>query len=273
MLCQRPVPAAVHSLVLALACLLALVWAPAGARANGGDGMIFTPEDDGRISQFLTAGEVQQSKWSGDAELGYLSVSGNAPALSTHARARIVNDRPGWRHQFRAETVFNEAQDVEPSQLYRASQTTAYKLTPLNYLFEALRYDRNVSQGIRWRWSEVVGYGRQILHEEHLGAQLELGAGARQSRRTDLTSPQREPIGVLIGELNWDITKSTRFNEYAVVESGRSNTQLLSQSGLTMVLAGNVSMRVSYEVAHNSNVPVGVKKTDATSSVSFVYKF
>lgn len=269
-LAAAPTLARALAFVGALAC--ALLWAPAGASANGDEGMLFNPSE-GRISEYLKAGQVQQSQWSGDAELGSLTVSGNAPSLFTHARARVVNDRPGWRHQFRVEAIFSEAQDVEPSQLYRASQTTAYKLTPLNFLFEVVRYDRNVSQGIRWRWSEVGGYGRQLLHDKPFSLQLGLGAGARQTRRTDLDHPQREPIGVLIADFTWDISKAARLNEYAVVESGHTNTQVLSELALTLAVVGGISGRLSYEVTHNSSVPVGVKKTDVTSSVTLVYKF
>jgi len=265
MLLRRVLLCAVLLPTLALAC------APR-AQANGGEGAIFNPSE-GRISQWLSAGEVQESHWNSEAELGYLSVSGNAPSLSTYARARVVNDRPRWRHQFRAETIFSETQDTAASQQYRASQTSAYKLSPSNYLFEALRYDRNVSQGIRWPWSEVGGYGRQLLQAGDTSLVAEIGAGTRQTRRTDLADVQREPIGVLISELNWEFIKGSSFNEYVIVESGRTNTLVLSQTALTLSIQGNLSARLSYDVTHNSDVPAGVQRTDATSSVTLVYKF
>jgi putative salt-induced outer membrane protein len=260
-------------LVLALACALAcvLTGAPGRARADGGGEVIDLGE--GRISQWMNAGAQQESQWSGEAELGYLSVSGNAPSLAAHARTRIVNDRPRWRHQFRGEAIFSDTQDTAPSQQYRASQMSAYKVTPENYLFAALRYDRNVAQGIRWRWSEVGGYGRRVFNAGGASLLLEAGAGARQTRRTDVPTPQREPIGVLIAELDWAISEGSSFNEYAIAESGRFNTLTFSQTALTLRIQGNVSARLSYEVTHNTDVPAGVKHTDATSSVTLVYKF
>lgn len=249
------------------------VWFCLGAvaRAQGGPGFI-DPEAR-RGSAWAKAAPIEESRWRADAEFGYLATGGNTSTQTTHTRWRVQNDRPQWIHTFRAEaTIARTEEDASTVAEYRASQRSAYKLTAVDYLFEKLRYERNVAQGFHYLWSEVVGYGRRVYGSEAATVYLEAGPGARQTWLLDETV-QREALLVVSGEWNWNLTPTSTLNEFLVLEAGETNTYTNWTSALTVRINARFSGRFSYDVVHNSDVPEGIERTDTTTTVTLVFAF
>ena len=82
-----------------------------------------------------------------------------------------------------------------------------------------------------------------------------------------------ERILVFTGELNWDITLTSNFNEYATVEAGEDNIVTDSLTTLTLQVEDSFSARFAFEVVNNSKVPEGVEHIDTIISVTLVYTF
>ncbi len=101
---------------------------------------------------------------------------------------------------------------------------------------------------------------------------LEGGAGARQTRLLgdDL---EREGIAVVTGELAWNLSRTSNFNQLVFVEHGENNTLTESLSALTLSIGGGFSAKLSYEVTRNSDPPAGARDTDVTGTVTLVYAF
>lgn len=250
-----------------------LIWLNLGGVARGQGGADFVDPEARRGSAWARLPAIEESRWRGDAELGYLATSGNTETETTHTRWRIQNDRPDWIHAFRVEaTIARTEEDTSAVEEYRASQRSAYKLTAVDYLFEKLRYERNVAQGFHYRWSEAVGYGRRVHGSRAAAVYLEAGPGARQTRLLDETV-QREALLVVSGEWNWNITPTATLNELLVVEAGETNTHTNWTSALTMRINSRFSSRFSYDVVNNSAVPEGIERTDTTTTVTLVYAF
>ena len=254
--------------------LLGLVlWPGLGGQARAQGATDLVDPEARRGSAWARLPPTEESRWRGDAELGYLATSGNTETETTHTRWRIQNDRPHWIHAFRVEaTIARTEADASAVEEYRASQRSAYKLTRVDYLFEKLRYERNVAQGFHYRWSEVVGYGRRVYGSEAATVHLEAGPGARQTWLLDETV-QREAQLVVSGEWNWNITPTATLNEFLVVEAGETNTYTNWTSALTVRINSSFSSRFSYDVVNNSDVPDGIERTDSTTTVTLVYAF
>jgi len=245
-----------------------LLLAPAPAHAD--TGTVYDP--DARLGDWLKPEEARYSVWSGEIEFGALQTSGNSNTESAHLRSRVLNDRPLFRNSLRLEATYTDSGDKPPAEQYRATEKTALKLTEDDYLFEALRYDRSVVQGIHYRFTEVGGAGRRLYAQDKDYLLLELGAGARQTRRTDQRAVQREAIAVVQSELNSQWGAGSVFNAYAVVEYGERNTLAIFQAALTLRIQGSLSARFSYEVTANTSVPAGVEKVDRVESATLVYE-
>jgi putative salt-induced outer membrane protein len=225
-----------------------------------------------RARDWLRLRGAQGSVWRGDIELGYIGATGNANTISAHSRLRLQNDRPRWTHTFRYEIVFAEEESVTTTDLTRASQKSAYKLTADDYLFETVRYDRNPDSGYRYRFSEVLGYGRRVVRSETVKVFLEAGPGARQTRQPD-DALDGEAQVYISGELEWDISANANLNQLVVVEAAESNTVTDSLTALTARIDAAFSMKLSHSIVHNSTPGVDAAPTDSVTSVTLVYTF
>lgn len=80
---------------------------------------------------------------------------------------------------------------------------------------------------------------------------------------------------VFDGEVKYayKISETSRYNQNLLVESGKGNTYSKSETFLKLIVVGNLSAKIGYEVKHNSDVSVGVEKTDTFTTVTLVYNF
>ena len=218
------------------------------------------------------AEEASVSKWSGEAELGYLKTSGNTDTESLHAKGKLVNERKKWKHTGTIEVTDKSDSGVTTASRWYLTGKSDYTIDDLSYLFVALSYENDDFSGYDYQATETAGYGYHAIKKEDLKLDLEAGAGARQSK---LNSGASNSEGLVTGTANltWVISKTSTFTQLLSVEAGDDNTITRSVSALTMQIVGNLSAKLSHSIKNSSDVPVGTEKTDTESVVTLVYKF
>ena len=100
---------------------------------------------------------------------------------------------------------------------------------------------------------------------------LEIAPGYRITE--DENNNTEEDAIVRAAEIfSWKVSENYTFDQYLKVESGDSNTETRFGLALTSQVAGELSMKVSYDITHNSDVAAGKNKTDKETAVTLVYK-
>ncbi len=220
----------------------------------------------------IQAAELMDSQWTGAGEFGYLATSGNTDTESLSAKLGLINDREIWRHTMGLEATTNSDNAVTTAERYAADWQSDYKISKFDYLFGRLSYETDKFSGYDYRTSEVLGYGRRVLTTERMKLDLEVGAGARQSKlETGIT--EHEPILRLAGRYAWQISPTALFTQSLAADVGQDATITKSITALKVDVVGNLAMKLSYTVENTSSVPVGVEKTDTETMVSLVYNF
>lgn len=209
--------------------------------------------------------------WKASAEFGLVDTSGNAQTTTVNAKINAVHESLKWRNRFTAEYL-SASDDVGTTARRTVGQAaTNYKLDERNYLFGNLRYENDEFAPYDYRYSETVGYGRRMRWETQR-LDLEAGAGGSHTRFHDGTRND-EGIVRLAGAYAWQITKTAEFSEVAFTEIGSDNTHSESETGLKLRVNGNLAMKLSYKLLHNSAVPAGTEKLDSITAVTLVYDF
>ena len=72
---------------------------------------------------------------------------------------------------------------------------------------------------------------------------------------------------------SWKISDTAKFTQTVSTEVGSDNTKSRAESALTATNSGNLSMRLSFKLDHNTNVEDDVEKLDTETAVSLVYNF
>ncbi len=224
------------------------------------------------LSAPVQAGDA--AGWSGRITLGITDSSGNSDTSSANGDLQLELATESWKHALRARGRRVESDDVVTVERYRAGMQSDYNFTEYNYFFVTLDYEQDRPAGLRWRTSETVGYGRRLLKREGLSLDAEIGAGLRQTRAQDEErTRESDTIGRLASQLDWEMAEGRRFLQEVLVEDGKNNTYLESNSELRTNVVGNLYSQVSYTVKRNSDVPADTKKTDRYFALSLGYSF
>lgn len=219
-----------------------------------------------------------EDEFAGRIQFGYLAATGNSETTNINSKVLLGWDKVKWRHAVIASGIYSRDDESTIAERYRAGYKADRKLSEKNYLFGTVSWEQDVFSGYEQRTIEAVGYGRRLLESEKHVLDLEIGVGARQTELVAVAGmaegvEQDETIGRLAGDYKWKFAENSDFSQHFVVESGDLNTYIESVTSVTSQLLGELDLVVSYTVQRNSDVPVGLEKTDTYTTVSVQYNF
>lgn len=210
--------------------------------------------------------------WKGEAELGFVSTSGNTENRSIKVHGNVVNEQDNWRHTAKFDALNTTTATTTTSERYALTGKSDYKFDGNGYVFGLLGYESDRFAGFNSRTSEVLGYGYRVINQDDLTLDLEVGPGARQTKLRNNTS-STEFMGYLAGKFLWKFSPSASLSENLTSEIGEDTTISRSVTALTAQLAGSLAMKLSFTVRHISKVPALVKHKDTETAMTLVYGF
>lgn len=208
----------------------------------------------------------------GSAELGYLARSGNTDSTDLNAKFAVARMYEQWTHSLALSAELAEENNSTTTQRYQVGVKSEYRLSAVDYLFGTVDYQNDKFGAYDSRWSEAIGYGRRLFAQETQTLDLEVGAGARQSKLSDGTT-ENEAIARFGLNYWYKFATGAEFTNKFLTELGEENTYLENVAAVGMPLFENISLKTSYTVRHNTDVPAGTEKTDTVTSVNLSYKF
>jgi putative salt-induced outer membrane protein len=119
----------------------------------------------------------------------------------------------------------------------------------------------------------TFSYGRDLLvNRGDMSLSVVGGIGVRWTRFND-GSDSDEPILRFAGEYEWTLSDSAVFNQDLSMEAGSKSDIYRSESSIETDIMENLSLRFSFNIKHQTDVPVGKKKTDTQTAITFVMDF
>jgi putative salt-induced outer membrane protein len=209
----------------------------------------------------------------GSAALGYLSTSGNTDSTNGNASFKLKWDRGmAWQHEWSALAINARTNGVTTAEAYAAGYKATRDFSENSYIFASGDWRQDRFSGYERQATEAVGYGRRLIETERHVLAVEGGIGAKQSDLTDGTGSDE---GIVRGGLDYllHLGENAEFNQKLLIEQGSDNRYTESSSALKTKVVGNLALVLSYVIKNNSDVPVGVKKTDRFTAISLEYAF
>lgn len=227
------------------------------------------------------ANASEESKFSGEGEIGFLMTSGNTETDSFTGKVGLKYETPNWLNEanlsalYRSEESENDAgekEDKVSAEKYTASGKTGWKFNELNYLFIQASYEDDRFSGYDNRTTASIGYGRKLINTEKINLNIELGPGYRYDK-LEGGETEDEAIFRGFGLFSYKFSDSASFQQDVTVEAGSDNTKTKAVSAVTAKIVGALAMKVSFTVDHNSSVPADKEKTDTETALTLVYSF
>lgn len=224
------------------------------------------------LAQEQAAEEEVKSPWFGAVKFGYLATSGNTDNSNLNTSFQVGYGVGKWIHTFDAFAIHAAEDNETTAESYELGWKSERTLSEKDFLFGRLNWRSDRFSGYDEQFSQSVGYGRRLIDAAPHTLNAEIGAGARQSERTD---GLKESDLILRGGLDytWQFSETAAFTQDFVVESGEDNTYFESITAITARLIGDLALVASYTIKNNSEVPVGTEKTDTYTAISLEYKF
>ena len=231
----------------------------------------------------LIATPVFADGWAGSAELGFSNTTGNSKDRTLNTRLDMDYSHDQWRHNIFGDVYVASADSETTAERYALGYKPNYFLTDVDYIFGVLRFDQDKFAGVNERYTQVLGYGRQLINTPETFLEAEVGAGARQTKYGEFivngvdqnaSLDKNEAIFYAAARFNHRLSDSARLIQNVRMEHGKDNTYTESISGLQLRVTDAVSARLTHTIRHNSDL-LGERgrSTDHITGVNMVYSF
>jgi putative salt-induced outer membrane protein len=236
--------------------------------------------------------------WSGSGQFGFASTTGNSRSQNINAKLDFKQENDQWKNdvflsELRAKSQVKTV-DAAGNTLnqynitandFTAGASAGYKLDPRSYIVGSVYYDHNDFGAQLWQSTVAIGYGYIAVKDDSNELSFEVGPGYMRFRPavTDvlvdgIDVPQQSSVEgqvVLRGLVNYKlkITDNTSFEDTFLVESGSKDTYMQNDAGIAVSMTKTLSLKVGFQVRHNSTVLPGIYKTDTLATTNLVYKF
>jgi len=236
--------------------------------------------------------------WSGSGEFGFASATGNTRSQNINAKLGLNQENEQWKNNFFVDALRSKSQQKvvdtagntisefnTTANRYDGGASVGYKLDPRSYIVGAARYEHDQFGANLWQGVVSLGYGYIALKDERNELSFEIGPGYKRYRPADvhvlvggvLVPQQQATQGEMVarGLVNYKykITDNTAFEDTFLMEAGSKNTYLQNDAGLAVSMTRKLALKVGFQVRHNSDVLVAVKKTDTLTTTNLVYSF
>ena len=234
------------------------------------------------LSPAVFAQDDEVKPFTMEGELGFISTSGNTETTSISAGIQAHQELEKWSNDYilkglyKKETVEgDDGEDIEftSAQKFFGSAQGNYKLAnPDNRLFGFASYEDDRFSNFNYQATVAAGWNQKVLQNKRHTLEYSIGPGY-----SFIETQDGENLDSMIvrasSAYSWKISDTAKFTQTVSTEVGADNTKSRAESALTATISGNLSMRLSFKLDHNTNVDDDVEKLDTETAVSLVYNF
>ncbi|GEA10652.1 DUF481 domain-containing protein [Alteromonas sp. KUL49] len=216
-----------------------------------------------------------------DGELGILLSSGNTSANSIKAGINAHHDTENWSNRYTAELLYKQSVVSEGNK-----QTTAhrffgtgqfdYKLGRKDRrLFVYGDYENDRFNGYDHRASLAVGWSQRLWRDNMSAFRYSVGPGYSFVKPLESNNVNIGDSVIVRAsaeyEYKWE--SGARLRQFLSTEAGEFNTKSRSETSVSANVFGEMAMKFSVVLNHDSDTPEDVASLNTETSVALVYQF
>jgi len=216
--------------------------------------------------------EANDSIWSTGVEVGAVFTTGNTKSDNVKVKVDSTREGEKYRNNVHFDTLRSSKDSTKTAQKLYGSYQLDFKFDDDRSLFGRVAYEDDLFSGYDYQADLSVGYSQRLIHDEIHSLSADVGVGYRSSGLAG-GGDESEGLLRLAGKYTWKISENALFKQLLSTELGSQSNITRSESSLQTTVVGDLAMKLTVAMKHNSDVPAGSKKTDTESSVTLVYQF
>jgi len=212
-----------------------------------------------------------QAQWTGKAEVGLLSASGNTEAKSANAKLDVAHESAKWRNRIYAAVLYGENADSTTAERYEARYQLDRKINDRLSWFAGLRGEEDKFSGFDYQATLSTGVSYKFIDTADTKLSASFGAGYRKLRIDGAAEAEDDVVGTLSSDFEHAFTTTTKLTNKLLVESGSLNTSVQDDLALAVSMTDTLALAVGFGVRYNTDPPPLSKDTDTLITVNLVY--
>jgi len=223
----------------------------------------------------VQAEDAPAKKWKNDTEFSFVSTNGNSKTSTTAGKNTFLYN---WSKPV-LELIFggfgSQNRNETTAEKYYGSEKFSYKLTDRNYAFQKFAWDKDRFAGIRNRYDNNAGLGRELVKSKRHLLVGELGGGYIVEERVN------EPTnsftsGRAYSKYEYVVSPTSKFFqdvEYLGNFDDTSDFRVNTETALMATLTTHFMLKVSYKWNHVGKPPAGYVRNDTTTGVALLAQY
>jgi putative salt-induced outer membrane protein len=225
-----------------------------------------------------------QAQWTGKAELGIMSASGNTEAQSANTKFDLTHEGSKWSNNFSLAALYGENAEFSTAERYEARYQTDFKITDRMSWFMALRGEQDRFSGFAYQATGSTGASYKFIDSPTTKLTASLGAGYRRQKSEILVKSdagevldrlegdvESDPVATLSSNYEHAFTENTKITNKMLAESGSDNTAVQNDIALSVNMTKTLALAVGFGVRYNSDPPPLSEDMDTLTTVNIVY--
>lgn len=236
------------------------------------------------LATVLSIASTAHAEWSGKAELGILSSSGNTEAKSANAKLDLTHEGEKWRNNVFFGALYGENAEFSTAERYEARYQADYKVTDRFSWFAALRGEQDRFSGFAYQATASTGASYQFIDSPTTKLSGSVGAGYRRQKSEILIKTaageiidriagetSSDPVATLSSNFEYAFTETTKLTNKLLAEAGSDNTSVQNDIALAVSMTKTLALAVGFGIRYNSDPPPLAESTDTLTTVNLVY--
>ncbi len=212
--------------------------------------------------------------WNGQLELGGGTSSGNTSeqgvTIGLSFRRTFAKN---WEHDL--DSNFDYAKSL--GLVTKRKLVGAYKilLKPWDhfYAMNFLEVEADKFSGYKYRITDSIGFGYEIINKNNILWRVEGGPGIRYNKLYITEVGETEFLGRLSNTFEMDVWENIKFANKTSIIFTDASTTFDNKAQLSARINAHLAAKLSFSVKHDTGAPLGKKKTDTISRATIVYDF
>ncbi len=215
--------------------------------------------------------------WSGNAQLGYISTSGNTYSNTLSSALNLNQSWNNWENDYLFQGLFANNSANTTANRFAFIGDFRYKLKTADrfwFIRTSNIYDQFNIYDVSLSLS--AGYARPLFMGKYITSNIQFGPGYRNTRIAGTLIYQQQAIAYTGLNTTWAIAPNATFAQNTDIEMGTNNTSTMMNFSLGTQIIGNINMNIAFAFTHNSEIPPQTtltQKTDYRTTINLSYQF
>lgn len=222
-------------------------------------------------------------QWTGEGAFNAGYTTGNTETSDLGLGLKLSRDSGVWKTSLEAAADYGKTDGVETRNRYMLAGQLDRQFNDRLYGFGRLSYEEDQFSGFDSRTFIGAGLGYAVIAGERTQWTLEGGPGYR----IDKVAAARDANGVVVTPASTEESLAVRaasnfahkfndavsFTNDTAVTWADVSTQISNTAAITAQLTEKISGRVSFDMRHDTDPPLGFEQTDTALKIGVVYAF